>query len=242
MTIRFGVSPIAWINDDMPELGGDTPLESVLRGHARHRLRRRRAGRQIPARSGGAGALLGRYDLDLVGGWYSSSLLGARRRRGDRGDAGALDAAPGAWAARCSSSPKPATPYTATAASRSPQSPRLATRRWKQFGERMTTVADYIAGAGPALRLPPPSRHRRRDAPTSLIDSCATRASGRADARHRPRRAGRHRSGAGDPGHPASASPTCIARTSAARSSTRVEARRRQLPRRRARRHVHRSR
>ena len=31
MTIRFGVSPIAWINDDMPELGGDTPLESVLR-------------------------------------------------------------------------------------------------------------------------------------------------------------------------------------------------------------------
>ena len=30
MTIRFGVSPIAWINDDMPELGGDTPLESVL--------------------------------------------------------------------------------------------------------------------------------------------------------------------------------------------------------------------
>jgi len=31
MSITFGVSPIAWINDDMPELGGDTPLESVLR-------------------------------------------------------------------------------------------------------------------------------------------------------------------------------------------------------------------
>ena len=30
MTIRFGVSPIAWINDDMPELGGDTPVETVL--------------------------------------------------------------------------------------------------------------------------------------------------------------------------------------------------------------------
>ena len=24
MSIRFGVSPIAWANDDMPELGGDT--------------------------------------------------------------------------------------------------------------------------------------------------------------------------------------------------------------------------
>ncbi len=30
MSIRFGVSPIAWINDDMPELGGDTSLEQVL--------------------------------------------------------------------------------------------------------------------------------------------------------------------------------------------------------------------
>jgi 3D-(3,5/4)-trihydroxycyclohexane-1,2-dione acylhydrolase (decyclizing) len=29
--IRWGVSPIAWANDDMPELGGDTPLESILR-------------------------------------------------------------------------------------------------------------------------------------------------------------------------------------------------------------------
>lgn len=30
MTITYGVSPIAWINDDMPELGGDTPLEAML--------------------------------------------------------------------------------------------------------------------------------------------------------------------------------------------------------------------
>ena len=30
VSIRFGVSPIAWINDDMPELGGDTPLDRVF--------------------------------------------------------------------------------------------------------------------------------------------------------------------------------------------------------------------
>ena len=35
MSIRFGVSPIAWANDDMPELGGDTPLEAILREIAR---------------------------------------------------------------------------------------------------------------------------------------------------------------------------------------------------------------
>ena len=29
MSIKLGISPIAWSNDDMPELGGDTTLEHV---------------------------------------------------------------------------------------------------------------------------------------------------------------------------------------------------------------------
>ena len=41
MTIRLGVAPIAWSNDDLPELGGDTPLEVCLKesreaGFSRH--------------------------------------------------------------------------------------------------------------------------------------------------------------------------------------------------------------
>ena len=27
MSIRIGINPITWTNDDVPELGGDTPLE-----------------------------------------------------------------------------------------------------------------------------------------------------------------------------------------------------------------------
>ena len=30
MTVKLGVAPIAWSNDDMPELGGETPLEQCL--------------------------------------------------------------------------------------------------------------------------------------------------------------------------------------------------------------------
>ncbi len=30
MTVRLGTNPIAWSNDDLPELGGDTPLETCL--------------------------------------------------------------------------------------------------------------------------------------------------------------------------------------------------------------------
>ena len=30
MKIKLGIAPIAWSNDDMPELGGDTPIENCL--------------------------------------------------------------------------------------------------------------------------------------------------------------------------------------------------------------------
>ena len=30
MKIKLGIAPIAWSNDDMPELGGDTPIETCL--------------------------------------------------------------------------------------------------------------------------------------------------------------------------------------------------------------------
>lgn len=29
-TVRIGINPITWTNDDVPELGGDTPLEVCL--------------------------------------------------------------------------------------------------------------------------------------------------------------------------------------------------------------------
>ena len=31
MHIKLGIAPIAWSNDDMPELGGDTPIETCLK-------------------------------------------------------------------------------------------------------------------------------------------------------------------------------------------------------------------
>jgi inosose dehydratase len=30
MPVRLGISPIGWSNDDLPELGGDIPLDSCL--------------------------------------------------------------------------------------------------------------------------------------------------------------------------------------------------------------------
>lgn len=75
MTITFGVSPIAWINDDMPELGGDTPLESVLRDIAEVGFAGSELGGAFPKDPAALKAVLGRFDLALVGGWYSCELL-----------------------------------------------------------------------------------------------------------------------------------------------------------------------
>ena len=33
MSVKLGIAPIAWSNDDMPELGGDTSLEPVSYTH-----------------------------------------------------------------------------------------------------------------------------------------------------------------------------------------------------------------
>ena len=34
MAVKLGTNPIAWTNDDMPELGGATPLETCLKDAA----------------------------------------------------------------------------------------------------------------------------------------------------------------------------------------------------------------
>ncbi|MBJ7418122.1 MAG: myo-inosose-2 dehydratase, partial [Niveispirillum sp.] len=75
MSIRFGVSPIAWINDDMPELGGDTPLSTVLSDTAEIGFTGIELGGRFPRDPAALHNLLGSYGLDLVGGWYSGNLL-----------------------------------------------------------------------------------------------------------------------------------------------------------------------
>src|SRR3546814_15687558 len=75
MTIRFGVSPIAWINDDMPELGGDTPLETVLGDAQQIGFKGIELGGNFPRAAPALKALLDRFGLALVGGWYGAALL-----------------------------------------------------------------------------------------------------------------------------------------------------------------------
>ena len=75
MSIRFGVSPIAWANDDMPELGADTSVESIVADAAAIGFAGVELGGRFPHEPAALRALLGARGLDLIGGWYSTSLL-----------------------------------------------------------------------------------------------------------------------------------------------------------------------
>ena len=77
MTIKLGTHPIAWTNDDMPELGGDTPLETCLEEAREAGFVGVEKGGKFPNEPEALKAVLGRYGLELTSSWYSGEL---RRR------------------------------------------------------------------------------------------------------------------------------------------------------------------
>ena len=77
MTIRFGTNPIAWSNDDMPELGGDTPLETCLSEARRAGFTGIEKGNKFPTDPARLRDALAAHGLTFVSGWYGAEL---RRR------------------------------------------------------------------------------------------------------------------------------------------------------------------
>lgn len=147
MTIRFGVSPIAWINDDMPELGGDTPLESVLADCQAIGFSGVELGGVFPRDPAVLKPLLDRYGLDLVGGWYSGNLL----VQSADDEIAALQPHLNLLKAMGCTVFVHAETSNAIHGDRSKTlsaTPRLDAEGWKEFGARLTKVADYIQAQG----------------------------------------------------------------------------------------------
>jgi inosose dehydratase len=75
MSIRFGINPLTWTNDDMPELGGDTPLEVCLREAKEAGYEGIELGNKFPREAKALRDALDQVELKLVSGWYSGALL-----------------------------------------------------------------------------------------------------------------------------------------------------------------------
>lgn len=74
MTVRLGTNPIGWSNDDLPELGGDTPLETCLREARLAGFAGIELGNKFPREPGTLARTLAPHGLDLVSGWYGAQL------------------------------------------------------------------------------------------------------------------------------------------------------------------------
>lgn len=75
MTIRWGVSPIAWANDDMPELGGDITLDALLTDVREIGFDGVELGNKFPRDPVVLAPIMAAHGLSIVGGWYSANLL-----------------------------------------------------------------------------------------------------------------------------------------------------------------------
>ena len=147
MAVRIGINPITWTNDDVPELGGDTPLEVCLSETAEAGYAGTELGGKFPRASKDLAAVLATHGLELVSGWYDGRIcekeveeefdailphltllrdLGARHvvyADTSRGRHGAIH-----------------DPIS--------QRPRLADSEWKSYGNKITRLAERFADFG----------------------------------------------------------------------------------------------
>jgi inosose dehydratase len=151
MTVRIGANPIGWSNDDLRELGGETPLETCLAEAKEAGFEGMELGHKFPRQAGALRAVLDRFGLALVSGWYSAALL-------DRSAEAELAAlrphldllkALGADVLVFAETSNAIHGDRAMPLSRRPLLTDAA--QWAGFGRRLTAVADATLGEGVRL-------------------------------------------------------------------------------------------
>jgi inosose dehydratase len=150
MSIRLGINPLTWSNDDLPSLGGDTPLETCLREARAAGYEGIELGNKFPRNAAELRPFLERHGLALISGWYSSFLL----ERSIDDEIAAVEAHLQLLSdmdcdvmvfAECTGCVhgQQETPVS--------QRPALADNQWQAFGGKLTAVAEHLAARGVAM-------------------------------------------------------------------------------------------
>ncbi|HYC15422.1 MAG TPA: TIM barrel protein, partial [Stellaceae bacterium] len=147
MPLRLGINPITWSNDDMPELGGATPLEVCLSEARVAGFEGIELGNKFPRESARLRPILQQHGLALVSGWYSARL----RERTVEEEARAI--APHLALLRemdCEVVVFAETSGAVAGARGTPLSkrPRLAEAEWTEFARHLTALADGLVAQG----------------------------------------------------------------------------------------------
>lgn len=75
MPIRIGANPIGWSNDDLQEIGGETPLETCLAEAREVGFEGMELGHKFPRQPQALKAALAPFGMACISGWYSAELL-----------------------------------------------------------------------------------------------------------------------------------------------------------------------
>ncbi|HET9763483.1 MAG TPA: TIM barrel protein, partial [Casimicrobiaceae bacterium] len=73
-SVKIGINPISWTNDDLPWLGGETPLEVALSEGKAIGYQGFELGNKFPREPEALERVLAKHGLELVSGWYSGRL------------------------------------------------------------------------------------------------------------------------------------------------------------------------
>jgi inosose dehydratase len=145
--VKIGINPISWSNDDLPSLGGETPLATALTEGKAIGYQGFELGNKFPRQPDALREVLGRHGLACVSGWYSGRLAQGSvddeiKAVGPHLDLLAKNGSTvmvyGEVAGTIQGSPVPL--Y---------KRPRFFTDgQWRAYGERMTEFARYTLSCG----------------------------------------------------------------------------------------------
>lgn len=150
MAIRLGINPIGWSNDDLPELGGDIPLERCLAETRQAGYSGIEKGGKFPSEANALRLVLGRHDLRLVSGWFSGEL----RSRGLEDEKRRIaDHMALLIAAGCEVLVYAETTGTVQGDMDTPVAdrPRMPEGEFPAYGEKLTRLAEWMKGEGIAM-------------------------------------------------------------------------------------------
>lgn len=150
MAIRLGANPIGWSNDDLQNIGGDTPLETCLAEALEAGFEGMELGHKFPREVGTLQTALSPFNMACVSGWYSAELLNRDAEAEMKALRAHLDLLKGMG---CNVLVFAETSNAIHSDITKPlsQRPRMASSDWKLFGKRITELAQTIADEGVRL-------------------------------------------------------------------------------------------
>jgi inosose dehydratase len=150
MSLRIGINPLTWTIDDLPEVGGETSLETCLTEARAAGFEGVELGCKFPRTAPELKAALAPHGLALVSGWYSTSLLlrdaaaefEAMRPHRELLSALGCDVVVVAETTRCIHGER---------GTRLSQRPVLAPGDWPRFADRLEELGERLGDAGLTL-------------------------------------------------------------------------------------------